>query len=74
MDLPEVVYAKDQPPYLPLPVFKYPDDETGAVLMRWHMAWKDRWLALWHGDIYVTLLTFNKPLQPIKVFTDRPAE
>ena len=69
MKLVETVYAKDQPPYLPLPVFRY---EDGTVLMRWHMTVWERLLALVHGDVYVWLMTFNKPLQPISVRVERP--
>ena len=72
LDLPETVYAKDQPPYLPLAVVRCPENGDGAVLMRWHMSWADRLTALWRGDVYVRLLTFDQPLQPILLFTERP--
>lgn len=73
----KVVYAKDQPEYLPLPALVTPD---GEVTTRWRIEprelpklplWRRLWLA-WRGDeagfdVYLTLLTFNDPLQPIRL-------
>lgn len=70
VDLEEMVYAKDQPQYLNLPCFRDPD---GTVVTRWAMTWRERLQALWTGNIYVTCLTFNKPLQPLKLSTTAPA-
>jgi hypothetical protein len=67
--LDEIVYAKDQPPYAPLPAFRYPD---GVVLTRWHMTWKERLTVLFRGDVYVWLNTFNDPLQPIMLQVEKP--
>lgn len=69
LDLPEIIYAKDQPEYRPLPIYK---NEDGFVLSRWHLTWKERFLVLLRGDIYLSILTFNKPLQPIKVDIEKP--
>jgi hypothetical protein len=66
---PEVVYAKDQPQYLPLPVVK---EANGVVTARWHMSLRERLVALFHGDVYVQINTFNKPLQPSRVFVVPP--
>lgn len=62
--LPEVVYAENQPEYLPLPCIK---DSDGVILTRWKLSWKERWLALWKGNIYLSVMTFNKPLQPLLI-------
>lgn len=63
----EIVYAKDQPQYLPLPALRWPD---GLVVSRWHPSWKERLLLILGGDVYLGLLTFNNPLQPIMLSTD----
>lgn len=68
-DLPETVYAKDQPPYQPLPVWR---DDDGAVLSRWHATWRERLRILFTGDVYLWQLTFNRALQPVKLETERP--
>ena len=62
----EVVYAKDQPEYKPLPAIRFRD---GVVVTRWHMTWKERIAAFLSGDIYLSMLTFNQPLTPVVVST-----
>ena len=69
VNLPEVVYAKDQPEYLPLPVYRMDD---GTVLSRWHMTWRERLRVLLFGDVYLWQLTFNVPLQPVKLQVNPP--
>ena len=65
-----VVYAKDQPEYLPLPAIR---NDTGIVITRWKLSWRERLRAVWSGDLYLTILTFNRPLQPIKLDTLPPS-
>ena len=65
----EVVYAANQPQYLPLPAVRTDD---GMVTTRWRMDWSDRIRALITGNIYLQVLTFNNPLQPVKVMTREP--
>lgn len=67
--LPEIVFAKDQPEYQPLPAFR---DHDGYVLTRWRMTWRERLRVLFTGDIYLSLLTFGRPLQPVLLFTEKP--
>ena len=67
--IPEVVYAKDQPQYLPLPSIREPD---GCVTTRWKLTWKERLKILFHGCIYHVQLTFNSPIQPIRMGVDPP--
>jgi hypothetical protein len=69
--LPETVYAKDQPPYIPLPVVRL-GDETGTVLSRWKLSWRERLSVLWHGDVYLWQLTFDRALQPVKLEASKP--
>ena len=59
-----VTYAKNQPEYLPLPVLRSPQ---GTVTSRWHMPWKERFIAFITGDVYLKQLTFNTPLQPVRL-------
>lgn len=68
-DLPETIYAKDQLEYQPLPVWR---DDDGTVLSRWHCTWPERLRILITGDVYLRQMTFNKPLQPIRVDAERP--
>jgi hypothetical protein len=64
-----VVYAKDQPQYLPLPVRR---TEDGEVVSRWKPNWKARIAVLFGADFYLTMLTFNGPLTPIRVAVEKP--
>jgi hypothetical protein len=62
------VYAEDQPEYLPLPVFKEKGEE-GAVTSCWALTWRaltwrERLRLLWTGRVWLTVWTFNEPLQP----------
>jgi hypothetical protein len=67
--LPEVVYAKDQPAYQPLPAYRA---EDGTVLTRWKLSWRERLAVLFTGNLYIWLLTFNQPLQPIQIQVEQP--
>jgi hypothetical protein len=60
--------AEDQPQYKPLPVYRMKGTD-GIVISCWKMSWRERFRALWFGRIYVCSMTFNKPLQPLKVIT-----
>jgi len=56
-----IVFAENQPEYLPLPAFK---DESGEVVTCWKMTWRERLKFLFSGRLYLRVLTFNQPLQP----------
>ena len=62
-------YAKDQPEYLPLPAFREPD---GTVTSCWGLSWRERLQVLLTGRVWVTVLTFNQPLQPLALRTGYP--
>ena len=64
-----IVYAKDQPPYIPLPMWKGPD---GLRVSRWRLSWKERLQVFFGGSIWLSMLTFDKPLQPVKLETACP--
>jgi hypothetical protein len=66
-----VVYAKDQPEYLPLPVLKTVD---GLVISCWSLSFAERVKVFFSGKIYFMTLTFNKPLQPQRPSVDMPEE
>jgi hypothetical protein len=65
-----VVYAKDQPEYLPLPAYKSKD---GVVVCCWELSFKERLRVLITGKLWISMLTFNKPLQPVLLETDKYA-
>lgn len=57
----EIIFSKDQPQYLPLPAIKL---DSGRVISRWKMTWRERLRVLFCGDLWLHQLTFNQPLQP----------
>lgn len=57
----EVIFAKNQPEYRPLPAIKVTD---GTVITRWKLTWKERIKLLFSGNLFFQQLTFNDPLQP----------
>lgn len=65
-----VVYAKDQPQYFPLPAIH---NDTGTVITCWRLTWRERLLVLLSGRLFLSVLTFNRPLQPVKLTTSFPA-
>lgn len=72
----EVTYAADQPEYIPLPVLRIgdPAEGQGVLLTRWRMSWRERFRALFFGDVYCQVMTFGQPLQPIAISVDVPVE
>lgn len=64
-----IVFAKDQPEYLPLPAWK---SEDGQVVSCWKLSWKERIKLLFTGKMFFMVMTFNKPLQPQLPSVDNP--
>lgn len=62
----EITFAKDQTEYLPLPALKFQD---GLVVTRWSLSFWERVNVLLGGSVYLGLLTYGRPLQPIKIST-----
>lgn len=67
---PEVVYAKDQPQYIPLPAV----DCDGVVTTRWKLSWAERLSVFLSGSIWLQVLTHRRPLQPVQICGKEPAE
>ena len=63
------VFAENQPEYIPLPAYR---DEIGEVISCWELTWKERLYLFYTGRLWVRILTFNKPLQPMVLQTDCP--
>lgn len=68
-----IVYAKDQPQYLPLPVYQCKNDE-GTIICCWQLTFKERLKLLFTGKIWHSVMTFYKPLQPQLLMVDKPEE
>jgi len=66
----EAVYAKDQPEYLPLPAL--PVDDGTRIITRWKLTLRERVRLLLTGDLYLQVLTFRRPLQPVALSVEAP--
>lgn len=58
-----VVWAKDQPEYLPLPA----NVDSQHTETKWRLDWKERLHILFCGTLYMTTRNFGSPLQPIRL-------
>jgi hypothetical protein len=64
----EIVIAKDQPQYTPLPAII----AKPYVFTRWRLSWRERLRILFSGNLWLVLMTFGKPLQPVRLETQSP--
>jgi hypothetical protein len=65
-----VVFAKDQPEYQPLPTLKIEGPE-GYVISCWGLTFRERIKILFTGRVWLSLMSFNKPLTPSYMSVDR---
>ena len=64
-----ITYAENQPEYLSLPAHKSDD---GEVTSCWGLSFFERLRVAVTGRIYLSVLTFNQPLQPLKMLIKKP--
>ena len=67
----ELVFAKNQPQYKQFPAFRYPN---GLVVTRWKFSLIERIKFLFSGNLWLSIQTFNNPLQPVKLQLDEPLD
>ena len=65
----EIIFAKDQPQYRPLPALRL---EDGTVITRWKLSLLERLRVLLFGNLFLSQLTFNDCLQPQLPSVDEP--
>lgn len=66
-----VVIAKDQHPYLPLPGQMF-GDAQGTLLTSWEVTDEDLEEIIRTRRVWVTTLTMGHPLQPFRLSSDEP--
>ena len=75
LQLSEIVFAKDQPEYQPLPAIRTDD---GTVVSRWSLTWRERLRVLFSGSIWLQLVMGldergrHRPLTPSLLLTEQP--
>jgi hypothetical protein len=65
-----IVFAKDQPEYNQLPALKL-DSPEGEVISCWKLSFKERFKVLFLGRIWLSIMSFNKPLTPTFLSVNR---
>lgn len=69
----EIVLAKDQPEYLPLPVANICyQDGTISMISSYKLTWRERLTVLLRGRVWWEQLTFGRQLQPQKMYLSEP--
>jgi hypothetical protein len=70
IDFPErnIVWAKDQAEYLPLPAFT----NNTETISYWQLTWRERVKVLWRGRLWLRQMNFGEKLQPQAPTVDRP--
>ncbi len=63
-----IVWAKNQPPYLPLPA--YTDDRE--TISCWSLSWPERFKVLIRGRLWLRQMNFGQALQPQAPSIDTP--
>ena len=66
-----VQFAEHQEEYITLPAHR--DDKVKCTTC-WKLTWRERFQVLFKGKFFLQILTFNKPLQPLKMQVDNPLE
>ncbi|ARK08822.1 hypothetical protein A6C57_00045 [Fibrella sp. ES10-3-2-2] len=71
VDFPErnVLLGEHQPEYKTLPSLRV--GEYGEVITCWRVTRRQRWILLFTGRLWLSQLTFNKRLQPVKLTIDK---
>ena len=71
--IPEIVLAKDQPEYIPLPVahIEY-SDGVRSMISCYRLTVRERLKILLTGKVWWEQLTFGHPLQPQKIYLTEP--
>ncbi|MEE9471424.1 MAG: hypothetical protein V3W32_06850 [Gemmatimonadota bacterium] len=66
-----VIFAKDQAEYLNLPAWRS-DGDDGETVTCWELTWRERLRLLLTGRLWIRMLAFQGPLQPILPQLEKP--
>lgn len=66
-----IVYGAKQPEYIPLPA-EYRGGKSGEILTCWELTPEELQRIQETGKIWVGVLTFGQPLQPLYLSVEKP--
>jgi hypothetical protein len=67
-----VVFGANQPEYQPLPAERVGKPKTGQINTCWELSQDELKQIQETGKIWLSVLTFGQPLQPVLVSIDKP--
>lgn len=67
-DVQGLTVAANQEPYIALPGVL----DSNRFTTRWQLTWRERFKILRTGDLWLQMLTFRGPVQPVKLLVDEP--
>jgi hypothetical protein len=70
----EIVFAKDQPEYIPLPAIRVNRDGAETIVTRWKLTDEEREAVASGADLWLEVMTIGQPLQPIRIAMVCPLE
>ena len=65
------VFAENQQPYVPLPAYQ-DKMQGGRIFHCWQLSVGERFKILFTGKLWINVLNFGHPPQPIKPMVDCP--
>ena len=66
-----VIFAENQPEYQPLPAFRDVNSEDGIIVTCWELSIFERLRLLFSGQLWLSMMTFNKPVTPTYMSTKK---
>lgn len=67
-----VVFGANQPEYQPLPAERRGNPGTGEIVTCWKLSPDELKKIVETGQIWLSLLTFGQPLQPVLLSVEKP--
>lgn len=67
----ELQGGKGQSQYRVLPCIRF-EDETGTLLCRMKLGWRERLRVLLTGNVWLAQLTFGGPITPVNAYCEQP--
>lgn len=67
-----VVFGENQPEYMPLPAQRRGNPTFGEILTCWKLSEEELQTIRETGVIWLSVLTYGNPLQPILISVEKP--
>ena len=71
--LPTLALGVGQPEYRILYVHRSSADANGMTTARFSLSWRERLKVLLGGNLWLQVLSFHQPFQPVKILVEEPS-